>query len=485
MGPARTNPDPARQDAGSAIRPAGPAGRLDPASLSEFCLLLVPIICVAMLGLRPVPLADLGLQLRLGEMIAGSGPYLDERFAAQHLGEALVPNAWLAEYLFHRLWQFGGWQLLRAVDAVLWLSAFFVVLIPARLRGERPLALAASLFAAFALALPTAAIRPQSFAALGFALTLLLVREPSRRKLALSVPMFVLWQNLHPSVSLAVLVIGTVAGIRWLLFWSSRGAAPVVQSLMLAASIAAIFATPAGTSILALSAYNTRASLLAGATEWLPLWSDHNQPMLWPVVLSVIVWLVLAWRRKAPLEEVVPAAVLVVLSLLAARFVLFYAIAVVPLLARLPLGRSLEKGHRGGRGLAAAMVAAAILLLAPVRLAPELPVAEIDKLGSARGTIFSDPAFGGAIVLRHRDVRLSHDGRFYLYTVPELNLLQQTRSNPDTLEVIVRQYEPAAFALAKGHNQALIGALRGRKAGWELAYEDRNAVIFRSRDQAR
>ena len=411
-------------------------------------------------------------------MARAGTPFLREHYAVRHLGEPLVPNAWLAQYLFYRTHRLGGWAALRCVDAMLWLSGLFIAAVPARLRGERPLAIMAALTVAFVVALPSASIRPQNFAAPAFALTLLLMRNPDRRSLMLSLPLFVLWQNLHPSVSLAVLVIGAVAGSRWILYFSGRGAAPIALSAVCAVACASIFATPAGASIVTLASYNTKASLLVGANEWLPLWVSDNRALFWPVVASALLAGIAVFRQRPPLEEVVPAALLLLMSLVAARFILFYAIAIIPLLARLPLGHVSVVGGMRFIGFGAWAAAIAALLLAPVLIKPELPFPILQQLSGVKGTIYSDPAFGGSIILSKADAKVSYDGRFYLYSQNELASLLQTKTAQSSLDEIEKSYHPKAFALAKFRSAALIQALKTRPQDWLNIYEDRNEALF-------
>lgn len=440
-----------------------------PALVSEFILSGLPVMMAVALTLRPDTLSDLGFQLKLGQLMAENGtPYLQEQFAVRHLGEPLIPNAWLAELIYNLVNQAGGWLALRALDILIWLSALLIAALPAWKRGERPMAITVALAIGFAVALPTANIRPQNFAALAFSLTLLLLQEvrTGRASVLLGAPLFVLWQNLHPSITLAAAVTGTAA-----VLYRASGRNPWPAAVLCLVAIASTFATPAGYSIVAVAAYNTKASLLAGATEWLPLWHPINRPFLLATLLSASVVAIVAVKYRPPLVEVAPAVVTFVLTLLAARFILFYAIAIIPVLARMPIGQPAPFRHPSLALICAAPLAL-VLTLAPSRLVEMLPALPRLAPGSV---IYADPFFGGELI--QRDFRVAQDGRFYLYGEAELNTFKRTGTDPATLAETDAAYTPSAYVLMRLRSPALIRALE-TNPHWRRDFSDRTKVIF-------
>lgn len=472
----------AKTSGGCNLRHVGRASEhsdLTPSRICEALLFILPAPIIVALLLRPFGLADLGWQLKLGELMVREGtPFLSERFVVKHLGEALIPNAWLSQVLFSQIYTLGGWIALRACDALLWGAGLFVAAIPARRREAPPLAILLALIAGFVVALPSAGIRPQSFAALAFALMLILIQKPDRRSLYLAAPLFILWQNLHPSVTLAVLVSGAVAALQWLQYFRGKGLAPITMSALCVIALASVFATPAGISIVYLASHNTTASLLAGASEWFPLWHPINQRFLWPVIFSAMLAAVAIYKARPPVAEWVPAVLTLFMSIIAARFILFYAIASIPLLARLPIGHSIRTTGARIFGALSAIIVAVALATMPVRIKPELPpdgLRAIDRMG---GTIYSDPAFGGAIIHENPNAKVSHDGRFYLYSVSELNNLRRTASDGSMLAKIERDYDPSAFALARFRSPALIRELEAHPELWRMVYSDQGVALF-------
>ena len=133
------------------------------------------------------------------------------------------------------------------------------------------MALGLALVVCIAVALPFSGLRPQSFAVLGFGLLLLLMRYQMLRFsawLGLGAALLVLWQNLHPSVSVAAIYLAARGGVGWLAWLTKRHSPPPWRetALCLIAALAT-FATPAGLGVLAVSLANAQMSVAMGATE--------------------------------------------------------------------------------------------------------------------------------------------------------------------------------------------------------------------------
>ena len=177
-----------------------------PARLCEILLRALPALMTLALLSRSFNLSDIGWQLKLGEqMIAARSPAIKEHLASLHIGEPIVINAWLAQIIYAAIHTMGGWKALRIVDALLWLGGLFAAVGDRWLHRKRPLPIIFALGTAFIVALPSAGIRPQSFASLAFGLFLVLLKGSEQRWSAtlFCIPLLVVWQNLHPSVPLA------------------------------------------------------------------------------------------------------------------------------------------------------------------------------------------------------------------------------------------------------------------------------------------
>lgn len=460
-----------------------------PGYLAEVLYRFLPALMLAAILLRPVGVSDLGWQIRLGELMQQQGsPFVREPFAAIHIDEQLTPNAWLAQLVYFQGWGVGGWVGLRALDALLWVGGLLVVAIAARRRVDRPLAVAAALIVAFVVALPAASIRPQSFASLAFGLALVLMKstKPAPITLVMGALLFVAWQNFHPSVSMAALIIGAVAGVRWCQHFLVQEDRPWTLSAMALVAGISVFCTPAGTGILEFARYNTEASLFYGATEWLPLWSPINRAFLLSVSLSAVLtgFVAFKYRERIRLEDTIPFVITLLATFAAVRFILFYAISVIPILSHLKLGVSAGREARKRLvkfSVMSWLICAGELFVLPVVVEKEIPVAALRELNSAvgDGTIFCDPAFGGVLInagFPHR--RVAFDGRFYLYSIKELRRFKETRYNPSLLPEIERMYSPVAFALVQSHSLALVRELRAHPQIWRETHSVGDAVFF-------
>lgn len=456
---------------------------------------LVPAGMLAVLLLRSVWDVDIFWQLKLGEIILAHGaPVSREPFAALHLGEPLPAVGWLAQASMAFVRSVGGWDLLRVYDALCWLGGFWAVAAACRLRGASRHAVAAALVLAFVAAVPTASIRPQSYASLCFGILLALQRLNLRPAvtIALGVPLLVLWQNLHPSVSVAVLALGIQAGIEGLAWLRDRQAFPLAPAVLTLAAIGAMFATPDGLSILAISAANAEMSLAIGASEWRPLWIEGNWANALPVLFTALVsvMLFLRHRRRFSASELLLALALLAMTAMAYRFVLFWAVAMVPLIARSLTGAGPEEqapmptwapkwAPKWGAVVAVALVALILPLAAPTRFAPTLPLGAIAHLKrqNLRGTIYADFPYGGPVIDAGWPAwRVAYDGRYYRYPREEWRYNGGIENGYVPLVDVIAKWHPAAFLIQEEHNAPLDGEL-ARSRRWQRIYRGPDGVV--------
>ncbi|MFC0683686.1 hypothetical protein [Novosphingobium clariflavum] len=447
---------------------------------------LAPAAMLCVLLLRAVWDVDIFWQLKLGEIIlARGGPVAREPFAALHLGEPLPAVGWLAQASMAWVRAVGGWGALRLFDALLWLGGFWAVAAACRYRGASARAAALALMLAFFAALPTASIRPQSFAALCFGLLLALMQLRLRplMTIALGAPLLVLWQNFHPSVSIAVLTLGlySAAGlIQW--FRDRSRPLPIAAAVLTLVAMAAMFATPDGVSILAISATNTEMSLAIGASEWRPLWIEANWTNAVPVLAVFLLTLGLVARtRRFDIAEVLAALALLAMTVLAYRFVLFWALAMVPVIARAATSTGAEPSRQQSAprwlpAVAVVLAALALPFLAPTRFAPSLPLDAINRLRQEhlRGTVYADFPFGGPVIdAGWPDWRVAYDGRYYRYSHEEWQYNGGIENGYVPLVDVIAKWHPVAFVIQEDHNAPLAG---------ELAHSRRWKRIFRGSD---
>jgi hypothetical protein len=452
----------------------------------DLLLLFVPAAMLFILLLRPVWDVDIFWQLKLGELILDrGGPIPGEPFAALHIGEPLPALAWAGQAALALARRIGGWDFLRVFDAACWLGGFMAVAAACRLRGASPLAVAMALGLAFLVALPTASIRPQSFGCLCFGLLLALQRLELKPALTivLAAPLLVIWQNFHPSASVGAAAMGFAALPGTAAWMRGRSALPRVPIVLGSISVAAIFATPDGSSIIATSAKNAEMSVAVGATEWLPLWTPGNLSIAIPVVVVALLAGRLVMRqRRFDSVEIALALGLGLMTLAAYRFVLFWAVAMVPVIARAvapPFARP-KRSETLLVLVSLLLVAVATPLIVPTRFAETLPLTALQQLRDRhiRGTIYGDLLFGGVIIdIGYPDWRVAYDGRYYRYSSEEWQDDMNVESGAVPLADVVGKWKPAAFVLDRRRDAAITGELEHNKM-WQRIYAQNGIVVY-------
>jgi hypothetical protein len=459
-------------------------------SLSAWLLVLMPGVLLAAVLLRSIWDVDIFWQLKLGELIlANGGPVRQEPFAATHLGLDLPRFAWLGQAVMAGLRLAGGWTALRVFDALCWLGGFLAIAWACRRRSSSAAGVLLALAIAFLAALPTASMRPQSFAALCFGLLLALLRlelKPKRTVLC-AVPLLVAWQNLHPSVSVAAVALGARTAEAWWRTLRGNEPPPLMVTLLTLVVCAAVPATPDGLAILTLSVENSRVSAAMGASEWLPLWDSINSLVAVPVLIAagLTSWILLRNPRRINCGELAVAAVLFAMTMFAYRFVLFWAIALIPVIARAVPPPPVETRLPAWLAPLGLVVAAIIMPLAvPTRFDRTIPLRAIGVLrdSGARGTIFVHFPWGGPVIdAGYPEWKVAYDGRYYRYTPQEWERYRRICAGEIGLAEIDQQYHPAGFVLSPQWTPALIEALRADKTDWRQLYADRWAVVFKRR----
>lgn len=447
---------------------------------------LAPAAMLLILLLRQVWDVDIFWQLKLGELILDrGGPLPGEPFAVLHLGEPIPAVGWVGQALMALARRIGGWDFLRVFDAACWLGGFGAVAIASRLRGASLPAVVIALSLAFLAALPTASIRPQSLGCLCFGLLLALLRLElnSGLTIALGAPLLITWQNLHPSASVGVAAMGFAAlpGVAgWL---RGRRALPVVPIMLGLIGIGAIFATPDGSSIITTSITNAQMSAAIGATEWLPLWAPDNRSIAVPiVVVALLAGRLVVRERRFDIVDIAVALGLGLMTLTAYRFVLFWAVAMVPVIARsvAPATSSLRRSEAATVLASLLLVGIATPLIAPTRFAETLPLAAMQVLreNHVRGTVYGDLTFGGVIIdAGHPDWRVAYDGRYYRYSSEEWRYDSDIEKGIVPLVDVVRRWGPAAFVLSMRRNAPIVGELASSEM-WQRVYARDGIVAY-------
>ncbi len=166
-----------------------------------------------MLALHKDLVVDGWMALVSGRWIVQHGLPSHDTLTLWTHGDRWTDQQWLAQLTLYGLWRLGGVKLALLVHALLVASGITGAALVARARGATARSVTWIAIPAMIAYYPVASVmRPQSFAFPLFVATLWLVLDDARRpspRVFASLPLLVLWANLHGSVLLgAALVSG-------------------------------------------------------------------------------------------------------------------------------------------------------------------------------------------------------------------------------------------------------------------------------------
>lgn len=306
-------------------------------------LIVVLAACAAVLAsnVRSATGPDTWYSLMAGRLIWNNGLPHHDSVASLTLGRTWVDQEWLGHLGIYGLLAAGGWALALLTGVVGYTAAFAVSAVGARVRGGSERAVAIVVLVAFVTSGSNTQLRAQTFAYPLFALTLLLLlgddRAPSRR-VYLTLPLLVVWANVHGSVLLGAALValyGAISAVR-----GAGGRRPASGLPRAAALIllpwACVLASPYG---LALPGYYRRvfgnSAIRRAADEW-GRSTFGNQPVFFVLLaVAVVVAAVAARRGFRPLFPLAVVASTAVFGFIAVRNVVWFALAIAAILPSL------------------------------------------------------------------------------------------------------------------------------------------------------
>lgn len=359
-----------------------------------------------------------------GDLIVHHGLPSHDALTVWGNGRRWVDQQWLAQLAYYGLYALGGLRLALLANAVIVVASFaWTVRLSSRGGAPRDV-LYVSVLGAIALGLSSSALRPQTLVLpLFVAVTWLLVedaRSPSRR-VFWTIPLLVLWANLHGTATLGVLLVllAVVADA-----WPRR--APTRRTGLLAVlAPVSLFASPYAPH---LPGYYRTVLFNGEFAKYLPDWMPTR------LVPGTAAFYVLAFAAvfafaRAPkaltLFEKAALIVLLVLAVEATRgvtwFTLFAVVVLPRALRELPLPSLRIPANRFGLGVAAAVAAGALLVAASrpaswfARNYPTTSAARVvaDTAGP-RKAVFANGAFSDWLLLKQPSLRgrVAYDARF-------------------------------------------------------------------------
>lgn len=396
---------------------------------------------------------------------------------------------WLAQVVLYGLFRTGGVKLALLFHALLATGALTGAALIARRHGATARSVTWVAIPALLAYYPVAAVlRPQSLALPLFTSTLWLLlgdaRRPSRRVL-LTLPLLVLWANLHGSVLLGAGLVA-LAGLVTL----ARERRPSVRAFaLILLPWPCVLASPYATE---LPAYY-RKVLVGGdfshlITEWAP---TTLQLVTIPVFVLMIggLWLLGRHGRGVPVFDQLAFVVMAVVAFQAIRNIAWFglvALAVLPPLVD-RLRAPVEEPRRLNRILALSLGFLTGVALVGVAVKPTSwfthafpsPAAEETvRAAGPQGRVFATSAYGDWLLWIEPRLagRVAFDARFELLTTSQLEEIAQIENTAGDWRAALRGYR--VFVLGHGSDATLEHALRSG-LGLRVAFRSRQVVVLR------
>jgi hypothetical protein len=379
---------------------------------------------------------DTWLSLLVGRRVADAGIPGHDIFTAWTLGHTWVDQQWLAHLMSYGIYAAGGMVLLALTQVVLLVGAFAGAVMVARRRGAAARTVAWLLVATiYPVLLAAGGVRTQTFVLPLFVTTLALLvldsRQPANTVL-LTLPILVLWANLHGSV-----VVGAaLVALRGLLGLVERTNMARYGALTVGALVS-VFVTPYGTEVL--SYYRSTLENPAFrriVTEWgAPAPSLVNAPIF--VLVGIGIWLVARRTKEVGRFGLLAELLLIVSALTALRSSVWLGLGSIILLA--PAldaelgGRELAAGRMNrvvglfGVAFAAIMLAATLSQGSGGLTRASFPPAVGDTVARAaaerpRATVYSNERYADWLLFTHPELtgRIAFDARFEMLSAVQL-----------------------------------------------------------------
>jgi hypothetical protein len=444
---------------------------------------------------------DLWWHLKAGQYIAEhqSIPHNDP-FSYTRSGQPWVAHEWLTELLLYETQRHAGWGGLILLFAAVLCAAFYFLYL--RCRSGPYVAGIATLAGAWAT-MPVWGVRPQVISLLLTNLWLLVLEraENNRKLLWWTLPLTLLWVNLHAgfALGLALSALFLAGNLLEILFGYSQKSAPCVrtEALILVLDVLLVPLNPNGIRMFRYPFEVLHSPAMQGyIAEWAS--PNFHHPEYWPFLFLILAAFATMGRfRGLRPRDLLLLIVSLYAGLSSIRMIPLFAFVAVPLISlrignwpsvaaadRRRLQASLHPWFNGIIVVALA-VFTAIHAVAVIRFQPEaerqhFPTQAVAYLQQhpAAGRIFNHYDWGGYLIWKLYPTRVFIDGRADLYGEQFLNQFAETYEFQDDWQKPLEQWKistvviPPSSALATGLQNA---------TGWAISYEDAQAIILTSR----
>ena len=458
-------------------------------------------LCIGLFAMaaRNVTDPDVWWHLKTGQYIAEhkSVPHTDP-FSYTRAGAPWVAHEWLSDLFFYELERATGWGGLLAIFAAVISATFFLLFLRC---GPAPyIAGIAALCGALAT-MPLWGVRPQILSLLLASLWLLILERSERNPKLLwwTVPLTLLWVNLHAGFALGLVLSALFLAGQWIEanLGRSQLSTPHLRfpALILVLDLLLVPLNPNG---LRMFCYPIETLGSAAMQNYIAEWASPNfhHVEYWPFLLLVLAsFAVLGWSpSQTRPRDLLLLMVSLYAGLVAIRMIpLFVLIAVPVIFQRLP-GWHVRHAQRLRSEPASQLAFNALIVVAMtafgaihvVQVVERQPRAEAQYFPARAvaflaahppaGKIFNHYDWGGYLIWRlYPTTQVFIDGRADLYGQPLLDQFAQTYQFKGAWQQNLERWNigavivPADSALATGLKNS---------ASWSAAYEDSQAVVL-------
>jgi hypothetical protein len=411
-------------------------------------------VMVVALGLfamaaRNVTDPDVWWHLRTGQLIAQAHTFVHtDPYSFTHYGQPWVNHEWLSDVLIYSLFRVAGWTGLIVIFAALTAATFMLIFLRC---GGRPYLAGFVLVLGAYVSAPSWGVRPHT-TSLFIASVFLLVLDRSEQRPRLlwwTVPLTLLWVNLHAEYALGIALIAVFLLGEWLETLGERGGIFEGQRLrnLALALLGCLAVVPLNPNGFRMYAYPIDTLRSPAMQHFIAEWSSPNfheakyVPFL--LMLLALVFLLGRSRRKIRPRELLLLLVTTAGALRSVRHISVWALVAVPILSGLIWGWWGERGRslvRAGTGPSRRvafnlLVLVGVLGFAGVRVylvakhqsqneAEHFPASAVRFLTATRppAPIFNHYNFGGYLIWKlYPDYPVYIDGRADLYGDQFLN----------------------------------------------------------------
>ena len=465
---------------------------------------LLPFVAVYVFllvrGLPSLVSQDSWFTLLGGREIWQHGLPAKDTLAILTQGAAWVDQQWFAQTLAYGLFKAGGLELTLLVHVAVLTLSFCLALWLARRQGVsgRRIGVVAAL-SLFVIA-PSTSFRAQSFVYPLFVAVLWLLiadaRRPSRR-VFLTLPLLVLWANMHGSAVLGaslVALCGIAFGAGQIRQRAGVGRWLPRSSALVALPALALFASPYGFSLFG---YYKRTIANSSFSVFVPEWRSATFPAEWPFFLLAVIALLLVGRygRRLTLFEQLTLLVTLAGGLLAVRngpWFGFAALAILPITVEeaWPIKATETRRHR--MSLVLAFSSLGVLLVA-VAAAATRPASWLERdwpsdqvagqiasvaEGDPGAPILADSRYGDWLLWQRPELagRIAYDIRFELLSSKQIEQIAHFQSQLGVgWKTLAEGYRVIVFD-SRGEDALARALLRER--GARALYRDARATVI-------